>query len=352
LLIIRQYKAVLHHQAGDPLLDGPAAYLARPRAQPASLTMTPMDFRTFEARAGERLDAAMAGAIDISRTTAKELIQEGYAQINGRPVSKASQRLAGGEIVSVMLPDQAKQPISAEEMEIDVIFMDQDLLAISKAPGVTVHPTATLRSGTLVNGLLTLTTLSREHLFDPLDDDYRPGIVHRLDKDTSGVMVVAKTDEAHQHLVNAFKRRLVEKEYLAVICGTIDDEVHVDAAIGRHPVKRQQMTVGGANPKSATTLLHVIARTPDESHSLVRVRPHTGRTHQIRVHLAYLHAPILGDAVYGRPSAHISRQALHASSLIVPHPHDNQALTFRAQAPADIKAAWRAVGGTWPESLD
>lgn len=310
-----------------------------------------MDFRTFEARAGERLDAAMAAAINVSRSRAKELIQDGYAQVNGHPVSKAAQRLAGGEIVSVLLPEVAKQPISAEPMELDVIFMDEDLLAISKAPGVTVHPTATLRSGTLVNGLLAFTTLSREHLFDPLDDDYRPGIVHRLDKDTSGVMVVARTDHAHLHLVNAFKRRLVEKEYLAVISGTIDDEVHVDAAIGRHPVKRQQMTVGGANPKSATTLLHVIARTPDQRYSLVRVKPHTGRTHQIRVHLAYLHAPVLGDAVYGRPSEHIGRQALHAHRLIVPHPHDNQALTFHADAPADIVNAWLAVGGTWPAQL-
>lgn len=320
--------------------------------KPRSRILKLMDFRTFEAPAAERLDIALAAGIDVSRTTAKELIQSGYAQIDGRPVSKASQRLAGGEIISVLLPSRAPQPIQPEEMDLDVIFMDQDLLAINKPPGLTVHPTATLRAGTLVHGLLALTSLSRESMFDPLDDDYRPGIVHRLDKDTSGVMVVAKTEAAHQHLVNAFKRRIVEKEYLAIAAGSIDDEVHVDAPIGRHPVRRQQMTVGGANPKSATTLLHVLARTPDKRHTLVQVRPHTGRTHQIRVHLAYLRAPVLGDAVYGRASEHIGRQALHAVSLIVPHPHDNQAVTFQASVPADMHAAWLAVGGKWPDSFD
>lgn len=305
-----------------------------------------MDYRTFEAPAGERLDVAIALALELSRTYAKELVNEGYVQIDGRPVGKAALKLTGSEIVSVTLPPPRPMMVEAEDIPLDIIYQDQDLAAINKPPGLTAHPTATVRTGTVVNALLGRMQLSKDRLFDPNDEDYRPGIVHRLDRDTSGVMVVAKNDEAHRHMSLSFKKRLTEKEYVAIAAGDLEEEVLVDAPIGRHPVKRQSMTVGGSNAKSASTRFWVLDRTRD--HVLLKAKPHSGRTHQIRVHLAHLGAPILGDQVYGRPSELIDRQALHAHRLTIPHPHDNHAITFVAQVPADMVNAWLRLGGQWP----
>lgn len=305
-----------------------------------------MEFRSFDAPAGERLDVAIALALELSRTYAKELVSEGYVQLDGRPVGKPALKLSGTEVVTVLLPPRRPDRVEPEDLPVDIIYQDDLLAAINKPPGVTAHPTATLRSGTVVNALLGRIALSRERTSDPTAEVYRPGIVHRLDKDTSGVMVVAKDDEAHAHLKASFKKRLTEKEYVAIVVGEPDEEVVVDAPIGRHPVKRQQMTVGGANPRSASTAFRVLARAA--GHALVRARPHTGRTHQIRVHLAYLRTPILGDEVYGRPSGVIARQALHAYRLTLPHPRDNQAITFSARMPEDMVSAWRALGGEWP----
>ena len=313
---------------------------------PSSDRLGAVDFRTFEAPAGERLDVAIALALELSRSYAKELVNEGYVQLNGRPVGKASTKLTGSEIVSVTLPPTKPMMIEAEDIPIDIIYEDEHLVAINKPPGVVAHPTATVRSGTVVNALLGKVDLSKERLFDPREEDYRPGIVHRLDRDTSGVMVVAKDDEAHRHLQASFRKRLTEKEYVAISVGDIDDEVFVDAPIGRHPVRRQSMTVGGSNPKDATTRFWVLARS--SGHVLLKARPHSGRTHQIRVHLAHLHAPILGDEVYGRASPLIGRQALHAHRLTIPHPLDNHAITFTAQVPADMVRCWRALDGDWP----
>lgn len=305
-----------------------------------------MEFRTFDAPAGERLDVAIAMALALSRTRAKELVNEGYVTIDGQPVGKPALRLSGGEVVSVILPPPKPMHVEAEELELGVIYEDQLMAAINKPAGMISHPTATVRSGTVVNALLGRMPLSRERLENPTSEAYRPGIVHRLDKETSGVMVIAKTDEAHRHLAESFKRRFAEKEYVAIIVGRIDESVTVDAPIGRHPVRRQSMTVGGENPKSATTRFRVMESAP--GHMLVKARPVTGRTHQIRVHLAHLGAPILGDEVYGRASKQIARQALHASRLTLPHPHDNHAVTFAAEVPTDMVEAWLAVGGSWP----
>jgi len=309
-------------------------------------TMAAVDVRTFEAPAGERLDVAIAQALGLSRTYAKELIDEGYVTLDGRPVGKPATKLAGGELVSVLLPPPRPVMVEAEDLALHVIYQDDDLAAIDKPAGMTAHPTATVRSGTVVNALLGRMRLSKETALDPSDDAYRPGIVHRLDRDTSGVMVVAKHDAAHRALSSAFKKRLTEKAYVAIAVGDLPDEVHVDAPIGRHPVERQRMTVGGGNPKSASTWLRVLARVP--GYTLVRALPHSGRTHQIRVHLLHLGAPILGDAVYGRPSAVIGRQALHAQRLTLPHPRDHHAITFEAPVPVDMVHAWLTLGGGWP----
>lgn len=305
-----------------------------------------VDLRTFEAPAGERLDVAIAQALSLSRTYAKELIDEGYVTLDGRPIGKPATKLSGEEFVSVLIPPPRPHLVEPEDVDLFVIYQDDDLAAIDKPPGMTAHPTATLRTGTVVNALLGRMELSKERHMDPGDDAYRPGIVHRLDKDTSGVMVVAKHDEAHRELSAAFKKRLTEKAYVAIAVGSLPDEMHVDAPIGRHPVDRQRMSVGGSNAKTASTIVRVLARVP--GFVLVRALPHSGRTHQIRVHLAHLGAPVLGDVIYGRASAVIARQALHAQRLSLPHPRDHQAITFQAQVPVDMVDAWLTLGGDWP----
>jgi 23S rRNA pseudouridine1911/1915/1917 synthase len=288
-------------------------------------------------------------ALELSRTYAKTLVDEGYVMLDGHPVGKPATRLSAGTLVSVSLPPPRPSYVEPEDIPVTILYQDGDLAAIDKPPGLVAHPTATVRTGTVVNALLGRMELSKDRLFDPADDDYRPGIVHRLDKDTSGVMVVAKHDDAHRKMADAFKRRHTEKEYLAIAVGDLKDEVTLEAALGRHPVKRQTMTVGGSNPKAARTHFRVLARAP--GHVLVRAKPHSGRTHQIRVHLAHLGAPILGDAVYGRASAAIGRQALHARRLTLPHPRDRMAIAFEAPVPEDVVAGWLTVGGRWPEGM-
>jgi 23S rRNA pseudouridine1911/1915/1917 synthase len=305
-----------------------------------------VDVRSFAAPAGERLDVAIAQALDLSRTFAKDLIDEGYVTLDGRPVGKAATKLVGAEIVSVLIPPPRPMLVEAEDLSLQVIYQDEDVAAIDKPAGMTAHPTASVRSGTVVNALLGRMRLAKEEQFDPGDDAYRPGIVHRLDKDTSGVMVVAKHDAAHRALSAAFKKRLTEKVYLAIATGALADEVRVDASIGRHPIERQRMCVGGSNAKDAVTILRALARVG--GYTLVRAIPHSGRTHQIRVHLAHVGHPIVGDAVYGRPSPVIARQALHAQRLTVPHPRDHHAITFEAQVPIDMVHAWLQLGGDWP----
>ena len=314
-----------------------------------------MDIKVFEAPAGERLDVAISVAVGLSRTYAKELVTGGYVQLDGRPAAKASVKLAGSELVSVQLPPPRPMRVEPEDLALDLIYEDDDLAAVNKPPGMTAHPTASVRSGTVVNALLAKMTLAKEKSFDPEEEDYRPGIVHRLDKDTSGVMVIAKSLEAHRELSAAFKKRLTEKEYVAIAVGTLDDDLYMDGPIGRHPQHGRKMTVGGGNPRSASTYFRVLARAPQrngQQHLLVRAKPHTGRTHQIRVHLAHLGAPILGDKLYGRGSSLISRQALHALRLTLPHPGDHEAITFTAQVPADMVSAWLNLGGSWPTDLD
>lgn len=308
------------------------------------------DVRTFEAPTGERLDVAISQALAVSRTLAKDLVNDGYVTLDGRPVGKPATKLAGTEIVSVLMPPPRPFDVEAEDLDVTVLYEDEFLAVIDKPPGIVAHPTATVRTGTVVNALLGRMPLSKERFQHPTDELYRPGIVHRLDKDTSGVMVVAKTDEAHRHLANSFKRRFTEKEYVAVAVGEVQDGAIVDAPIGRHPVRRHQMTVGGEMPRSASTLLWALRRAP--GHTLVRAKPHTGRTHQIRVHLWHLGAPILGDEVYGTASRRIGRHALHARSLTLPHPRDNSPVTFVAPVRHDIVEAWLGLGGEWPEELE
>lgn len=309
-----------------------------------------VEIEAFEAPAGERLDVAIAQALATSRTAAKALVDGGHVTLDGAPVGKPATTLRGGEIVTVQRPPDVPDLVEPEDLGVEIVYEDDDLAAIHKPPGVVAHPTASVRTGTVVNALLGRMALAKEDVYDPHREDYRPGIVHRLDKDTSGLMVVAKHDAAHRALADAFKKRHTVKEYVAIAVGDLADEVEVDAPLGRHPVQRQSMTVGGGNAKPATTRLRVVARAA--GHALVKATPRSGRTHQIRVHLAHAGAPILGDVVYGRASGAIARQALHAWRLTLPHPRDHQPIAFRADVPADVVAAWTALGGAWPDELE
>jgi len=274
--------------------------------------------------------------------------------VGGAAVAKASHKLRGGEALHVDVPPPAASEVLPEDVALDVLYEDEHMIAVNKPHGMVTHPAPGVWSGTLVNALLGRMVLpEQDDARGP--DGYRPGIVHRLDKDTSGVIVVAKTVHAHARLAAAFKDRDTRKTYLA-ICGGMwkaERTTRVDAPIGRHPVERQRMTVGGANPREAQTTFMPLAtvKAGGRTSVLVRCEPRTGRTHQIRVHLAHLGSPIVGDTVYGRASAVIERQALHAWQLALPHPVTGEPLHLVAAPPDDLLSAWVALGGHVPGEL-
>ncbi|WP_114314031.1 RluA family pseudouridine synthase [Thermus caldifontis] len=293
---------------------------------------------------GVRLDQAVAEACGVSRSRAQEWIAQGRVQVGERVVEKAAYRLKGEEVL--VLPPEETPFVLPEELDIPVLYEDEDLLVLNKPAGLLTHPAPGVYSGTVVNALL-------GRYFPPVEakrpELVRPGIVHRLDKDTSGVMVVAKHGGALEALARAFRDRLVMKRYLAITEGHPREGALI-APIGRHPVERHKMHVGGIAPRYAETEFRILATAGPLA--LVEARPHTGRTHQIRVHLKHLKAPILGDAVYGRESPHIPRQALHAYELRFPHPRTGRILEFQAPVPMDMVQAWEALGGRWPEGLE
>jgi 23S rRNA pseudouridine1911/1915/1917 synthase len=291
--------------------------------------------------AGKRADIALSHFLsDLSRSQIRRLIDEGLILIEGKLV-KPSKKLSGDESVSVIqLPCP---PLEAEPQDIPVpiLYEDDDIIIVNKPAGMTVHPGTGVRDGTLVNALL-----YRCRSLSGIGGKLRPGIVHRLDKDTSGVMVVAKGYLAHEFLVNQFKSRRVEKVYLAIVAGSIKGESgSFSSLIGRHPTDRIKMSMMARVGREALTLWRVIKRY--EYATLVDVKPKTGRTHQIRVHFAENSYPIIGDRVYG-PRRHksdllesasksLGRQALHALSLCFTHPKTGEYMKFHAEIPDDIK---------------
>ncbi len=302
-----------------------------------------------------RLDAVAAELSGASRSQVAGWIAAGRVQVDGQPATKAGQKLRGGETLSISPPPSAESAILPEQVLLDILYEDDALIAVNKPPGMVTHPAPGVTTGTLVNALLGRMALPEQGGVSD-SGSYRPGIVHRLDKDTSGVIVVAKTVEAHATLSASFKARETQKVYLAVAAGRwqADRPVQVDAPIGRHPVQRQRMTVGGAHPREAQTRFVPLAAHGDghgRTLALVRCEPRTGRTHQIRVHLAHLGSPILGDAVYGRASEVMPRQALHAWQLSLPRPVTREPLHLTAPPPDDLLNAWIALGGALPPEL-
>ncbi len=297
------------------------------------------------ALAGERLDLALAQLFpDYSRARLQKWIRDGRATVDGRP-RRPRDPVMGGERVELRAELEPVSDWMAQPLPLEVIHADQDLIVIAKPPGLVVHPGAGNRTGTLVNALL--------HHFPELAGLPRAGIVHRLDKDTTGALAVARTPRAHKHLVAALKARAVHREYQALVWGRVDGRSRVDAPVGRHPRRRTRMAVV-ASGRSAVTHFRVLRRYA--AHTLLEVRLETGRTHQIRVHMAHLGHPVVGDPVYGgriapgagatprkRSPASFRRQALHAHRLELAHPGTGRRVRFEAPLPDDLVALLEAL---------
>ena len=278
----------------------------------------------------ERLDAFLARSVeDLSRSAAQKLIEDGCVQRNGGPAKK-NDKLNVGDAISITIPEPKEVDITPTEMALDIVYEDEDLLVINKPKGLVVHPAAGHQDDTLVNGLL----YALGDDLSGINGELRPGIVHRIDKDTSGLLAVAKNDRAHTFLASQLKDHTMARTYEAIVCGSFrEDSGTVDAPIGRHPSDRKKMTVTERNSKRAVTHWEVVARYRGYTH--VRCRLETGRTHQIRVHMAHIGHPILGDLVYGhkKPELGQDSQVLHAGQLCFIHPRDGRPVMVFAPLP-------------------
>jgi len=309
------------------------------------------EFVVPESAEGQRVDLFLTQACDgYSRSQLRQAVQDGGCEVDGRVV-RPSFKVRTGQRIRFRLPPPPVDPTPGENIPLDVLYEDDGLVVVNKPPGMVVHPARGNWTGTLTSAL--------SYRFRALSDvggPARPGIIHRLDRDTSGVIVVAKTNAVHMHLADQFHERDVEKEYFAITAGPIDrDRDLIEAAIGRHPYQRDKQAIreGDRTSKSASTFYEVISR--HGRFTQVRVRPKTGRTHQIRVHLDHIGAPILCDRLYaghsevkrgmltGEPPGEddpvvLRRQALHARRLALTHPQSGNPLSFEAPLPPDLQA--------------
>jgi len=298
---------------------------------------------------GKRLDLLVASRIsDCSRSFATSLIRKGVIRVQGAP-KKPGYRVKAGDIISGFIPPPEPVLFKPEPIPIHILYEDDDLIVINKQPGLVVHPAPGHYSGTLVNGLL-------YHCpgLEGIGGKLRPGIVHRLDKDTSGVLVVAKNAAAHQDLARQFKSRKITKKYLVLVHGKMDsDSGAVSLPIGRHPVDRKKMSTQSRKSRVAETMWQIRERF--EQASLIEVDLKTGRTHQIRVHCAAIHHPVIGDSVYGgrKPGKTVAivkdlfrsvpRQMLHAWRLVFTHPVTEAVVSIEAPMPSDMQAVITAL---------
>ncbi len=289
------------------------------------------DKRVFEAEAdGERLDRFLAAACeDLSRSRLQDLISEGHAAVDGRPVKPAT-RLKLGQSVTLSIPAPVPSRLTAQAIPLDIVYEDGDLLVVDKPAGMAVHPSPGHADGTLANAVLA-------HCPDleGIGGELRPGIVHRLDKNTSGLLVVAKNARAHEYLAQQFKSQAVSKRYRALVHGDIQpDEAVIEGPIGRHPRDRKRMAVvdGG---REATTTYRVLERY--KGFTLLEVYPKTGRTHQIRVHMASVRHALVGDRTYGRPHPQLERHFLHANMLGFQAPSTERYVEFTSALPPELQ---------------
>jgi len=285
-----------------------------------------------------------------SRSHMKKMIDDGQVLVNGQP-SKPHHKLKNGDVIEIDLVKELEDnSVLPQDIPLDVLYEDDYLLVVNKPAGMPAHPASGINRGTLVNALL-------HHCkkLSGVGEQERPGIVHRLDKDTSGLMVVAKDDQTHRQLASQFKERTINKKYIAFVKGVVElDNGIIEAPIGRHPSHRQKLAVRFSESRDAVTAYRVIRRFTQplltakevlkkqegagfKGCTMLELTPKTGRMHQLRVHLSYIGHPILGDAVYGEKSELISRQALHATMLGFTHPATKKYLEFNADIPADMR---------------
>jgi len=307
--------------------------------------------------AGERLDRHLAERLGAARNQVQRWLRENRVLLDGRP-AKAATVLAGGEELEVDRPPPTPAGIEPEAGPLSILFEDPDLVVVDKPPGLVVHPGAGRGAGTLVHRLL-----ARFPEIDGVGGPGRPGIVHRLDRDTSGALVVARTPAAYRELQRAFAERRVDKRYLAVVYGAPEPPAgEIDAAIGRHPERRKEMTVRtreGKGARPALTRYRTLAAAAGIA--LLELGLETGRTHQIRVHLKSVRHPIVGDPVYGEarwrglpgpvqaPLRAFPRPALHAWRLAFDHPRTGERVYFEAPVPEDLRTLWeQATGRRFP----
>lgn len=276
----------------------------------------------------ERIDKYLAEELGISRSTVKKMIDEGFVLVNGKEV-KASLILSEADELFVKDGFIKEASFEAEDIPINIVYEDDDLLVINKKSGMVVHPGNGNTSGTLVNALMHYTkNLSNKEAF-------RPGIVHRIDKDTSGLMLVAKNDKAHDILAEGFKNKTIKREYIALVCGVIgEDSGVIDAPIGRDAKDRKKMCVTSENSKKAVTHFKVLKRY--EHYTLLRLILDTGRTHQIRVHMKYIGHPVYNDPVYGKPYNDFG-QFLHSASIDFEQPTTHEHLHFECDVPKEFQ---------------
>jgi len=301
---------------------------------------------------GLRLDRVLASEIaGHSRSEIQRLIEQGHVTMPRVKAVKANTAVREGDDITVTLPEPVAAAPAAEQIPLDVLFQDPDIIVINKPAGMVIHPGAGHEGGTLVNALL-------HHVTDlsGIGGELRPGIVHRLDKGTSGVLVVAKNDAAHRELARQFHDREVEKEYVALVWGLVHQRKRIDIPIGRDPVHREKISTRSRRARSAVTRVTWARHVPGLS--LLRIAIHTGRTHQIRVHLNAIGHPIVGDALYGgihrrvphdlRAVQRLTRPFLHAERLAFAHPRTGEHMDFQAPLPEDLRSA---LDGVEPQLL-
>lgn len=294
--------------------------------------MEELKFSADETFKGKRLDVFLQSKIEnMSRASVQKLIEDGFVKLNGKEIKKVGTKLKGNEVFQVEIPEEETPEIKPENIPLDIVYEDEHIAVINKPSDMTVHPAQNIYSGTLVNALL----YNFKNLSNP-EDITRPGIVHRLDKDTSGLIIIAKTDEAYEKLVEMFQSKNMKKTYLAVCKGNFSQKSgRIENLIGRDPFERKRMAVVEINGKTAVTNYEVLDEVQD--FSLLKVNIETGRTHQIRVHMKFLNHPILGDSTYGTPSKLAARQMLHAYKLEFIHPITKENIKVVGKLPEDFK---------------
>jgi len=299
-----------------------------------------LSFRVAEGE-GCRVDKFLTLKLpELTRSRIQSLIKDGAVQVNGSVTSKTGLIVENHDLVEIDIPEMTNSRLIPEKIDLEIIFENEDLAVINKPAGMVVHPAAGHDSGTLVHA-----ALARFDDLQGIGGEIRPGIVHRLDKDTSGLIVLAKNEKAHHWLQDQFKSRKVEKIYLALVDGKPPTPTgRVEAAIARDPSHRKKMAVvSDGKGKAAVTEYATLHNYP--KHTLIEAHPYTGRTHQIRLHMAFLKCPIVGDTVYGHahPSVDIKRHFLHAAKLIITLPGETQPRTFEAPLPEELERVLKTI---------